>query len=172
MDAKRILVVLVVLLFALGAHRVEAEPMTLSYGFIATGFGPGALVDPVTGSFTITFDTSTRAFNETTGLTYSNFNIALDSAPSFDYARDGLTLGAAFGGTDFVGAGTSDFFFDILNVSTNPVAGPAFVYAQASNFQIYQGTVMLTPFPAPTPEPATLALFGTGAAVAFLRRRC
>ncbi len=172
MRAKRIIGVLAVLLFATGARRVEADPITLSYGFIASDFGSGALVDPVTGSFSITFDNSTSLLNQTTGLVYKNLNIVLDSAPSFDYVRnvDGLTLGAAVGGTGLVGAGTNDFFFSILNVSTDPVAGPAFVYAQASNSQIYQGNVALTPVAA-TPEPATLVLLGTGAAVVLLRRR-
>ena len=175
MPAKRKVVALVLVLLALGTSRAEAEPITLSYGFIASGFGSGAPVDPVTGAFTITFDNSTNHFEQITGLTYHNLNIALDSAPSFDYGLFGdvLLLGAAVNGTSVVGSGSNDLSFSIRNVSTNPVAGPAFIYAQASTFNNYQGTFVLTPFatPAPTPEPGTLVLFGTGAAVALIRRR-
>jgi len=171
--AKRIVVAVVVLLFALAASRAQAEPITFSSGFIASGFGDGAPVDPVIGSFTIAFDNSANLHDQTTGLTYHNLNLALDSAPSFDYGRfaDVLVLGAALDGTLTVGSGTNDFFFDIYNASTNPVAGPAFTYAQASDYHIYTGGVVLTPFATPTPEPATLVLFGAGAAVALMRRR-
>jgi hypothetical protein len=172
MPAKRMVVALVVLLVALGTSRAEAEPITLSFGFIASGFGPGAPVDPVTGSFTITFDNSTNVFEQTTGLTYHDFNIVVDSAPSFSYSRaeDGLGLGAALSGTDVLGTGTNDLLWSIRNVSTNPVAGPAFTYSQ-SGLDVFQGTFVLTPFATPVPEPATLVLFATGAAVAVIRRR-
>ena len=70
-----------------------------------------------------------------------------------------------------VGTGSNDLFFAITNVSTNPVAGPAFVYSQASTFRTFTGSFVLTPVAAPTPEPATLVLFGTAATVALIRRR-
>jgi len=175
MPAKRKVVAFVLVLLALGTSRAEAEPITLSFGFIASGFDSRAPADPVTGAFTITFDNSTTHFEQITGLTYYNLNIALDSAPSFDYGRSGdvLLLGAAVNGTSVVGSGSNDLSFFISNVSTNPVAGPAFIYSQASTFNTFQGTFVLTPFatPAPTPEPGTLVLFGTGAAVALIRRR-
>ena len=96
----------------------------------------------------------------------------LDSAPSFDYGRvaDALLLGAAITGAQALGSGSSDLLLFISNASTNPVA-VEFVYSQASNTHIFQGTVVLTPFATPTPEPATLVLFGTGAAVALIRSR-
>jgi hypothetical protein len=175
MSAKRKVVALGLVLLALGTSRAEAEPITLSFAFIASGFESGAPVDPVTGAFTITFDNSTNHFEQTTGLTYYNLNITLDSAPSFDYARseDGLLLGAAVSGTSVIGSGSNDFAFSIRNVSTNPVAGPSFIYSQASTFSPFHGAIVLTPFvaPTPTPEPGTLVLFGTGAAVALIRRR-
>ena len=137
MPAKRILGALMFLLFALASRPAGAEPITLSFGFIASGFGSGAPVDPVTGSFTITFDNSTDLREQTTGLTYYNLNIALDSAPSFAYGRvaDVLVLGAAVDGAQTLGGGTNDLLWGINNVSTNPVAAPGFVYAQASSLE-------------------------------------
>ena len=142
MPAKRRVVALVVLLFTLGTSRAEAEPITLSFGFVASGFGSGAPVDPVTGSFTITFDNSTNLQEQTTGLTYYNLNIVLDSPPSFAYGRvaDVLVLGAAVNGAQTLGGGTNDLLWGINNVSTNPVAAPGFTYAQASNPNFFQET--------------------------------
>jgi PEP-CTERM motif-containing protein len=173
MLAKRIVVAVVGLLFALVTSRAEAESITLSSGFVASGFEDGAPVDPVIGSFTITFDNSTNLRDQTTGVTYHNLNLVLDSAPSFDYGRfaDVLILGAAVGGTAEVGTGTNDFFFNIYDASTHPFAGPGFTYSQASGFHTFTGNVTLTPFATPTPEPGTLLLFGSGAAVALSRRR-
>ena len=145
MSARRIVVAFIVLLVALGASRAEADPVTLSFGFVASGFEPGAPVDPVTGSFTVSFDNSTSVLNQTAGFAYHDLNIKLDSAPSFDYgqALDVLVLGAAAsGGANVVGTGENDLFFAITDASTNPQAGPVFVYSQASIF-------------APLPEPSS-----------------
>jgi len=175
LPARRIVIALVVLLVAIGAGRVEAEPITLSFGFPATGFESGAPVDPVTGSFTITFDNSASILNQTTGLTYHNLNLVLDSAPAFDYGHsgDGLTLGAlASGGANTVGTGENDFFFSILNVSTSPVAGPVLVYSQANIFRPFTGTFVLTPFATPTPEPRTVGLtVASAVGIAWITRR-
>jgi hypothetical protein len=162
-----------VLLVALGTSRAEAEPITLSFAFIASGFENGAPVDPVAGSFTVAFDNSTSLLNQTTGLTYHNLNIGLDSAPAFDYGRpaDALVLGAAVSGASVLGTGSNDLLFAITNVSTNPVAGPVFIYSQASAFRTFTGSFVLTPVATPTPKPATLVLFGTAATVALIRRR-
>jgi hypothetical protein len=173
MAARRWLIALVILVFAAGVSRAEAEPITLSFGFIATGFGPGAPVDPVTGSFTITFDNSTNLVDQTTGLTYSHLNIALDSAPSFSYGRvaDVLVLGAAVNGAQTLGGATNDLLWGLNNVSSSPVAAPGFTYAQASHSNFFQGQVFLTPFAASTPEPASLVLIGTGALAIVGRRQ-
>ena len=46
----RRLVPLAASLFVLGVGRAEADPITLSAGFVASGFSEEAPVDPVTGS--------------------------------------------------------------------------------------------------------------------------
>ena len=92
----------VLLLFALAISSVtaKANTITLNYDFSASGFGIGAPVDPVTGSFSVTFDADANFIgDETSGIVVSNLNIPLDSAPSFTYvnAANVLYIGGSAG---------------------------------------------------------------------------
>jgi len=91
----------------LGANRAEAEPITISYSWVASSFAcvtgcagdSGAPVDPMTGAFVLTFDNSGNLMDQTAGLTFSDLNIPLDFAPAYGYAAvaDGLVLGGLRG---------------------------------------------------------------------------
>jgi hypothetical protein len=173
MRRMRVLIVFVVALFAVGANRASAEPITLSFDFVGSGFGVGAPVDPVSGSFFITFDNSRNLSEQTSGITVSNLNIALDAPPGFAYGAidDVLLLGGTLNGVQILGTGTNDFLFSIRNASTQPHAPFGFVYSQASVFDVFRGAATLTAAPAPIPEPATFTLVGAAAAGALLNRR-
>lgn len=167
----RVLVMLAALFLALGPARADAEIITVSFGFVASGFDAGAPVDPVTGSVSVTFDNSTDLMEQTTGIAVSGLNITLDSVPAFAYGAvaDVLILGGLTSGAQTLAGGTNDFLFGVLNASTNPIPAGGFIYSQTPGFDVYRGDVELTA--APIPEPATLTLFGAGAALALLRRR-
>jgi hypothetical protein len=173
MCRMRVLIALTVPLFALGANRAGAEPITLSFAFVASGFGVGAPVDPVSGSFFITFDNSQNLAEQTRGITISNLSIDLDSSPGFAYGAvaDVLILGSSLNGVQTLVPGTNDFLFGIRNASTQPRAAFGFSYSQASAVAVYRGAATLTAAPAPIPEPATFTLVGAGAALALLKRR-
>ena len=49
-------VTLALLVFGMSVASAHAAPITLTFDFKATGFAAGAPVEPVTGSFSITFD--------------------------------------------------------------------------------------------------------------------
>jgi len=152
--------------------------ITVSFDLIASGFrdvfgSASAPVDPVTGSFSITFDNSTDLREQSAGATVSGLNLAMDGPLGFAYGRmaDVLIIGSLFNGAQSVGGGTNDFVFGINNISTNPTAVD-FAYAQRaspSNFLSRNVAIALTP--TATPEPGTLALMATGLTAAWLRRR-
>ena len=57
-----------------------------------------ASVDPVTGSFSLTFDNAVGDLTDvTSGISITNLNFSLDSAPAFNYyaAFDMLYIGGA-----------------------------------------------------------------------------
>jgi hypothetical protein len=172
MRPMRVLIAFAVPLFVLGANTARAEPITLSFDFVASGFGIGAPVDPVRGSFFITFDNSQDLAEQTAGITISNLNIELDSPPAFAYgaAADVLLLGTSLHGAQTLVPGTNDFLFGINNASTQPHAPFGFAYSQASAVAVFQGAATLTAA-APIPEPATFTLIGAAAAFALLHRR-
>ena len=80
-------------ILALGAGPVSAATITETINFTASGFGAGAPVDPVMGSFTITLDpTVDTPFNVPpvgTTITFNNINITPGAdAPFFFYSAN------------------------------------------------------------------------------------
>jgi hypothetical protein len=168
----RVLIAMVTLLVAGNAIPAQADPITVSFGFVASDFGDGAPVDPVIGSFTLSFDNSVNLFEQTAGLTLARINIALDAPVGFAYgaAADALVLGSHLNGVQTLVPGTNDFLLGIIGVSTGHPRLVDFTYSQTGATTFFRGrAASLTP--APTPEPATLVLLLTGGALTLLRRR-
>jgi PEP-CTERM motif len=87
--------------------------------------------DPVTGSFTITFDPTMTYSDSTTGITLNSLNIALGSALSFSYSptaipsvinADELIVGGVFDGAARVqySPSTDDFWLFINTFTAAP----------------------------------------------------
>jgi PEP-CTERM motif-containing protein len=168
MLTPRVLIVLAAVTLSLVGNKAAADPITVSSGFLASGFGQGAPVDPVVGWFSVTFDNSLTLTDQTAGITL-HLNIALDSAPAFGYGHlaDVLVLGAIEQGAQTMGPGTNDFLFGLINVSTNPTVVD-FAYSQVGYPVVFHASELAL---APVPEPGTLVLCGTGALIAWRASR-
>jgi hypothetical protein len=153
---------LAVLALGISAGSAQAAPITLKYDFVAAGFFPGgAPVDPVTGSFSVTFDDTSTLVDVTTGISITNLNISLDSSPAFTYFSDidRLVIGGLQDGALIGGGGSNDFHLGVDDVSTNP-AFLEFWYVQTGKITFTALSGILTP--SAVPEPATFSLFALG----------
>jgi hypothetical protein len=127
-------------------------------------------MDPVTGSFTITFD-PTQTYTDSTGITLNTQNISLDSPLVFDYSPSTgeLVVGGSSDGAAgvYLESGNADFYLQILAFTSAPTFNQlGYVTEDGSYFYSAIGTgagssVTVTPVSA-TPLPAALPLFATG----------
>jgi hypothetical protein len=116
------------------ATQASAATITDTVDFSATGFTIGvgtgsAPTDPVTGSFTITFNPALSYTDPTTtGITLNSLNIALDSPIGFYYSPTGPNAGELFVGGIENGVCCvqisptlfNDFYLHITNFATDP----------------------------------------------------
>ena len=103
--------------------HAHADMMSYYVTFSASGFPTGAPVDPVVGSFTITFDPTQSYTEETSGITLNSLNINLGSEFGFDYAPAPtpiIIVGGIRTGVHGITPGTDDFFLPILYFPGNP----------------------------------------------------
>ena len=172
--ARRGAVALLVLGAVLAAQGADAKAATITsvISFSATafnGFGGTAPIDPVLGSFTITYDPAVTVTNVTGPAIHQNYlNITLGSAIAFSYDAtvQGLTIGGVTGGTNSFLWGTNDFFFTLTGLTANSFYPPSanLSYTQSdpnADFYALNLSVTVAPATAVTPLPASALLLLT-----------
>jgi hypothetical protein len=143
-------------ILALGTGPANAIAITEIINFTASGFA-GAPIDPVTGSFIITFDPTT-SINVGTTIALENLNITPSANPLFfNYFAPTGQLGICSSASlnppppaCLVSAGDNSFFLSLL---VAPLSTPTFVdflYSQSTstgNFSASGGSVSIVPGP-------------------------
>jgi hypothetical protein len=172
---------------AMGAQAADAALVHDLVTFTASGFtsafGQPVPSDPVTGSFTITFDPTQTYVDQTSGITLNSLNISLGSALAFDYSPTGnthgdadeLVVGGLQAGADSVFLSPTvfdDFYLHILTYSSTPTfqqVGYTTSSATANSNYFFTdlpdsgaGTVTVTPITSGVPEPSTWAMMLAG----------
>lgn len=131
---------------------------------------PGSTVDPIRLNISLSFDNAAAFPDTTTGLTVVSQNFPVDGEIRYRYFQplDLLIVGGSLLGTATVDGAANDFYFRILNISSQPTFDGA-EYSEA-------GTPGATFIPRANgslvvPEPGTLGLLGAGMLGAVTARR-
>lgn len=172
---KPVLSVLLGAALALIPAHAGATVITRAFTINASGFDAGAPVDPVKGTFTVTYDTAVSVSNVTSGISATGFNLPFDGPLSFTYdGGNALYIGAGAMG---VTSATRDFGINLFDPNTASVLSTSnFIYSVPSLgfFQTFntRATAVTLPAAAPVPEPATWAMLLVGfGAIGFAMRR-
>ena len=163
------------LISIMSTGAAHANLITLNYNFTASGFLPpgappsAAPFDPVTGSFSLTFDNSADITNSSAII--ANISMPVTGGIVFSYVQssDLLILGGSLSGANSYTDGTNDFVWGIDGAST--ILSPRKFSYTTSNFGFWDSTnIVLTPAGAAVPETGSsvmllgLALAGMAAA--------
>ena len=175
-----------VLLAGVGTVEANAATVTDLVTFTASSFtsafGQAVPTDPVTGSFTITFDPTQTYTDETAGITLNTLNITLGSALAFDYSPTGngngvadeLVVGVMSAGAAAVYLSPTvynDFYLQILKFSSSPTfqqLGYTTASTTADTNYFYTpnpggiGSVTVTPVTPGVPEASTWVMMLLG----------
>jgi hypothetical protein len=153
-------------LAALAPGLASAAIVSGTLTFTAQNFGPGAPVDPVTGTVTFSFDNAASIFNATSGgavqFSVTGLNLPGSWTPVMSYLKDNtiggfrlvdvLSFGHSANGGTATAFGTDDWRVAFNNISTAP-SFREFTYTTTAltngQYQTFVGRV---------PEPGTLGL--------------
>jgi len=174
------------------AAPVDAAVITRTYDFTVnnvhdqTGNNVPAPVNPVFGSFTVTFDPTLGSIvNQTAGITVNSLNVTVASPIAFSYSAantDEVQIGGLDQGTGGLTDGVSDFLLDIFDASgPQPFFGnmdytifaTTIATGQFSDFAAdtrADGTVTVVPALA-VAEPPMVVLFVMGGLLSVAIRR-
>jgi hypothetical protein len=161
-----ILIALVLFVACAGSGVASADSITRTFSFTGSGFGPTAPIDPVLGSFTVTFDPTLTNFGSLPSFT-SNLNVAGPYNFIFRPSQNFGELGA--GHCDIqgcsAGSGNDNVVVGIFGAATaHPFINVLF-YSTTSTSVLEASTTTLTfTEPVPVPEPPTLLFLCTGLA--------
>src|SRR5262249_880419 len=125
--ARTLIALSALLSLAAAATSAKASLITETISFNASGFaliggiGNTPPVDPVFGSFTITFDPTVVVTNQTSGISLNSINITFADTLAFNVNPSGqLLVGGLANGVLGTLAETNDFVLQINQIATNP----------------------------------------------------
>jgi hypothetical protein len=151
------------------ATAANATIISATYDFSANLLvSLAGFADPLTGSFTLSFDNSADIPDSTVGLTVNSLNhphaAAITVEFTYSASADLLTFGGSQTGVDGATTNTDDFILEASNVSSAPayVRGFETVAGSIAGVSAPTGSLTVIPVPVPVPEPASLALLGVG----------
>ncbi len=137
--------------------EVSAGTITRTFTFTASNFAGPAPVDPLAGSFTITWDTDVDTTDTTTGILLNALNVPLGSAIGFAYvaATDEMAIGGMDGGVGLLSSWVDDLSIVFTQASGTPVGGEVY-YSVAGSPSIFHASLDTLDIP----EPASMLLLG------------
>ncbi|MEM1277628.1 MAG: hypothetical protein AAGH74_13965 [Pseudomonadota bacterium] len=153
----------------------SAQAVTTTYkiDFTASNFNLGAPIDPVFGSFTVTFDPDGAA-SDNVPVDAVNLNTPVDGTTLFQRS-EGATNVLISGNNDTeLGRNTNDFIFNVIDFFTrSPIAGFDYCVSSGSGcpagpFRASQVSVSVSTVP--LPPAAAFLLAGLGGLMVLCRR--